>query len=110
VALAEAESAPPGVRGARVAARCRRRRGDAAIARRAGQDRPQAHDQLTRREEQVLDLLADGRSNADIAERLFISPKTVEHHVSRILAKLGLRSRAEVAAHVARTGPSRSTK
>lgn len=63
---------------------------------------PKRTGQLTRREEEVLELLADGRSNAEIAERLYISPKTVEHHVSRILAKLGLRSRAEVAAHVAR--------
>jgi DNA-binding NarL/FixJ family response regulator len=37
-------------------------------------------------------------SNADIASRLFISPKTAEHHVSRILTKLGVRSRAEAAA------------
>ena len=50
----------------------------------------------------MLELLAEGLSNQAIAERLFISPKTAEHHVGRILGKLGLRSRAEAASHVLR--------
>jgi DNA-binding CsgD family transcriptional regulator len=50
---------------------------------------------LTRRELEVLALLAEGRSNADIAAELFRSPKTVEHHVSAILAKLGASNRTE---------------
>jgi DNA-binding CsgD family transcriptional regulator/tetratricopeptide (TPR) repeat protein len=60
---------------------------------------------LTSRETEVLELLGSGATNAEIGARLFIAPKTVEHHVSRILAKLGVRTRAEAAA-VAATGPA----
>jgi ATP/maltotriose-dependent transcriptional regulator MalT len=57
---------------------------------------------LTRRESEVLELLSHGLSNAEIGGRLFISPKTVEHHVGRILSKLGLRGRAEAIAWILR--------
>ena len=52
---------------------------------------------FTEREVEVLRLLATGVSNGDIASRLFLSARTVDHHVSAILAKLGVRSRAEAA-------------
>jgi DNA-binding NarL/FixJ family response regulator len=53
---------------------------------------------LSRREKEVLRLVAEGLSNAEIAARLFISTKTAGNHVSNILTKLGLRSRTEAAA------------
>jgi DNA-binding NarL/FixJ family response regulator len=66
-----------------------------------GRARPSQHETLTHREAEVLALLAHGLTNREIAERLIISAKTVEHHVSQILGKLRLRSRAEAAAYAA---------
>jgi ATP/maltotriose-dependent transcriptional regulator MalT len=63
---------------------------------------------LTRREKEVLELLSHGLSNTQIGGRLFISPKTVEHHVGRILSKLGLHSRAEAIAWVLRHAPAKT--
>lgn len=52
---------------------------------------------LTRRQSQVLALLSEGLSNAVIAERLYISPKTTQHHVSAIIAQLGASTRHQAA-------------
>ncbi|WP_243728614.1 LuxR C-terminal-related transcriptional regulator [Microbacterium sp. BK668] len=52
---------------------------------------------LTNRQLDVARLVAQGLTNAELAERLYISPKTADHHVSAVLSKLGLSSRREVA-------------
>ena len=62
---------------------------------------------LTRREREVLELLAEGLTNAEIAARLVISEKTVGHHVSAILGKLGVGSRYEAAKLPPKIGSSR---
>ncbi len=59
---------------------------------------------LTGRELRVLELIAEGESNTRIAARLFISKRTVEHHVGSILAKLGLHTRGEIQAYAHRRG------
>ncbi|HEY4659014.1 MAG TPA: LuxR C-terminal-related transcriptional regulator, partial [Gemmatimonadaceae bacterium] len=59
---------------------------------------------LTTREVEVLGLVAEGLRNADIAERLFLSAKTIDHHVSSILSKLGVRTRNEASTEAARLG------
>jgi len=59
---------------------------------------------LTRREREVLTLLCQRLTDPEIAERLFISPRTASSHVSNVLAKLGVSSRREVAAYAARHG------
>jgi DNA-binding NarL/FixJ family response regulator len=59
---------------------------------------------LTTREAEVLALLAEGRTNRQIGETLFITPKTASVHVSRILAKLGVTGRGEAAAVAHRLG------
>lgn len=66
---------------------------------------PGVLDALTRREQEVLELLAEGRSNREIAAALFIAPKTASVHVSNILGKLGASSRTEAAAIAYREAP-----
>ncbi len=59
---------------------------------------------LTARELEVVRLVAEGLQNGDIARRLFLSPRTVDHHVSAILRKLGARTRGQAAAAAAELG------
>ncbi len=69
---------------------------------RAARQGPRRVGLLTRREREVLELLAQGLPNREIADRLYVTRKTVEHHVRSVLRKLGLRSRAEAAAYAVR--------
>ena len=59
---------------------------------------------LTRREHEVLEMISAGHTNAEIASRLFISAKTVDHHVSAVLAKVGAPNRGAAASVAARLG------
>jgi len=66
-------------------------------------DKP-ARNQLTQRERQILHLVVNGYSNAEIGDRLSISPKTVDNHRSRLMAKLGVHSIAQLVAHALKEG------
>lgn len=69
-----------------------------------------SHDQISEREMEVLHLMADGLTNVQIGERLYLSPRTVERHLSNVYAKLGLSgrsARAAAAALVTRFGDTR---
>ena len=59
---------------------------------------------ISTREAEVLALVGEHLSNAEIAARLFLSEKTVAHHVSAILRKLGVRTRGQAGAEAARLG------
>jgi DNA-binding NarL/FixJ family response regulator len=67
-----------------------------------GRTGPKLLEELTKREREVLALLAEGLTNAEIAARLYISTKTAGHHVGNVLAKLGLRNRSKAAAYAHR--------
>jgi len=65
---------------------------------------PESPEALTARETEVLELLARGHANKQIASSLYVSEKTVKAHVSAILKKLGVRSRTQAALHAVETG------
>ena len=73
--------------------------------RRGGADEDPAFASLTDQERKVIEQLAEGKTNREIGEVLFLSEKTVKNYVSRILDKLGLSRRAEAAAYMARRRP-----
>ncbi len=98
---ASAAGSPPGGRVGRPdPPRARAARPAAGAARRDARE-PRGHD---RRELEVLAHVAQGLRNAEIAARLFLSEKTVAHHVSAILRKLGVRTRGQAGAEAARLG------
>ena len=71
-----------------------------------GRAGPRDFGRLSRRELEVVRLVGEGLTNSEIAKRLFISPKTAEHHVGRVYGKLQLRTRTELAAYAVRNlGP-----
>ncbi|HWO65542.1 MAG TPA: helix-turn-helix transcriptional regulator, partial [Umezawaea sp.] len=67
--------------------------------------------EITRRQREIITLAANGLSNADIAQRLVVSIRTVENHLYRASTRLGISNRAELAALIDDTGilPNRST-
>jgi DNA-binding CsgD family transcriptional regulator len=74
----------------------------------SGRRAPKRPGELTKREREVLALLEHGLSNKQIAARLYITPKTASHHVSHILSKLAVRTRAEAAAFAVRESSEKS--
>lgn len=69
-----------------------------------GRNSPRATGPLTKRGSEVLGLITEGLANDQIARRLYLSKRTVEHHVGSILAKLQVSTRAELMAHALRHG------
>ncbi len=89
---------------ARAAAQRLRSRGVKRIARGPNRSTTDNPARLTSRQLEILELLGEHLTNAEIATRLYITPKTVEHHVSAILGKLGVQSRRQASAEASRRG------
>lgn len=71
----------------------------------ASQPHGDKHSQLTEQEYKILTLIAEGKTNREIAAEIYLSDKTVKNYVSSILSKLNLRRRSEAAAYIARRTP-----
>lgn len=69
-----------------------------------GSDDKESYDRLTDREREILKLIAEGRTNQEIAELLYLSPATVQTHRAHIMAKLGLHNRTELIKYALRYG------
>lgn len=69
---------------------------------------PDVRDLLSRREAEVMDLVADGLSNGEVAARLFISEKTVKNHVNSLFAKLGVTTRSQAIVRWLQRDPDRA--
>jgi len=65
---------------------------------------------LTKQERRIVEYIADGLTNRQIAEEMFLAEKTVKNYVSTLLAKLGMSRRSEAAAYVARIEASKQEK
>jgi DNA-binding NarL/FixJ family response regulator len=74
------------------------------FATRAQPPPPRQLDELTNREREVTALVAEGLSNEDIAERLYLSPATAKTHVNRAMTKLGVRDRAQLVVYAYQSG------
>ncbi len=74
---------------------------------RAGPQRDERLESLSDRERRVLDLIAEGKTNRQIGQDMYLAEKTIKNYVSSLLAKLGMSRRTEAAAYAARLGARR---
>ena len=74
---------------------------------RAPQPQPEEVEHLTEQERRILDLIAEGLTNRQIGERMYLAEKTVKNYVSNVLMKLGMSRRSEAAAYAARLAERR---